>query len=461
MSAPLSTAASKSLAERFARLPESKRTRFLQSLNDAQRLHLVYCWRIWARPKQLAPHGEWLVWLILAGRGFGKTRTGAEWVIEKARDNPGCRIALIGATAADVRDTMVEGESGILACSPPSFRPKYEPSKRRLTWPNGSRATCFAAEKPARLRGPQHHFGWADELAAWKFPEDAWDMFMMGLRLGEKPQVVVTTTPRPIKLLTGDPSRRLKGLLNEDSTRVTKGSTSENKKNLSPAFIKTVIGKYEGTRLGRQELDAEILDDTPGALWSLALLDKCRVGAMPPLLRTVVALDPSVAGDGGGDECGIVLGGIAECDCKVAGGGEREMHAFVFEDLSANLSPESWAIRGIDAYTTHKADRLVAEVNNGGGLVETTIRLVTTPSGTKGTNVAYKAVHASVGKRARAEPVVALYEQGRVHHVGSLSRLEDEQRTWVPLSGAPSPNRLDAVVWLLTELLSGPEFFFL
>lgn len=447
-------------AEKFALLPLPEQQVWLDSLTPNESLLLQHDWSWWARPKQLTPAGDWLVWLILAGRGFGKTRTGAEWVVQKARENPGCRIALVGATAADVRDTMIEGESGILAISPPDFMPVYQPSKRLVKWPNGARAKTFSAEKPRQLRGPQHHFAWADELAAWKNlkeeakdrgPDaDAWGQLMFGLRLGKRPQVCVTTTPRPIPVI--------RELVKDPKTHPTKGSTYENLSNLAERFMQTVVAKHEGTRLGRQELNAEILDDTPGALWSLGLFDRCRVRELPELLRIVVAVDPSVKEDGSGDECGIVIAGVGWCNCKVPKGGKRELHGFVIDDVSDHLSPEAWALRAVGAYATQRASLLVAEKNNGGGLVKVTIASVALPDGTQGSSVNFKGVDASQGKRARAEPISALYEQGKVHHLHSLPKLEDECRTWNPLGGGRSPNRLDALVWGLTELMLQPVF---
>lgn len=421
-----------SLAQRIASDPD-RLAEFERSLTPEKARLLKFEWTFWARPKQLAPAGDWDTWLVLAGRGWGKTRVAAEHVRDMVEAGKWKRVALAGATAADVRDTMVEGESGLLAVSPPWFRPKYEPSKRRLTWPNGAIATTFSADEPDRFRGPQHDGAWGDELAAWRYP-DAWDQLQLGLRLGDRPQAVVTTTPRPIPLL--------KEILKDERTITTKGSTYENEGNLAAAFKRKVLAKYEGTRLGRQELHAELLDDTPGALWTRALLDQHRVRVAPQLTRVVVALDPSVADDGGGDECGIVVAGTGWCSCR----GTRELHGFVVDDLSDHLSPNEWAQRAVDAYKQREADLVVAETNNGGALVELAIRTVDT-------RVAYRGVHAARGKRVRAEPVAALYEQGRVHHVGSLPKLDDELTTWSATTGEASPNRLDALVWAMTDLM--------
>lgn len=341
------------------------------------------------------------------------------------------RIALVGQTAADVRDTMIEGESGIMAISPPWFEPKYEPSKRRLTWPNGARATAYSADEPRQLRGPQHELAWADELASWTTAE-AWDQLMFGLRLGDDPRAVVTTTPRPTSVI--------KDLVKDPTTHVTRGSTYDNLANLAPAFIDKIISKYEGTRLGRQELYAEILDDIPGALWTRAMLETARADELPELVRVVVAIDPAVTSGESSDETGIIVAG-------------KDPHGqyHVLADRSCRMSPDGWAQRAITALDEFQADRIVAEVNNGGDLVEATIRTV------RG-DVPYRKVHASRGKRVRAEPIAALYEQGKVRHHGNLDLLEDQMVTFLPEGGEGSPDRVDALVWALTELVEvGPS----
>lgn len=362
----------------------------------------------------------------MSGRGWGKTRTGVEWVIDTAKQHPGWRLALVARTAADVRDTMVEGESGIMACSSPTFRPEYEPSKRRITWPNGAQATTFSAEEPDALRGPQHHAAWADELASWKYPDDTWDMLQFGLRLGENPRVVVTTTPRPIKLvgtLIGDPM-----------TSVTRGSTFENAANLAASQVAKFRARYEGTRLGRQELGGEVLDDVPGALWVRDQIDKLRIKTAPEMARVVVAIDPAATSGEDSDETGIAV---------VGKGVDGEY--YVLADRTCRMSPHGWATRAVTAFDEFKADRIVAEVNNGGEMVELTIRTVRAEA-------PYTAVHASRGKRVRAEPIAALYEQGKVHHVGCLPELEDQMCTFLPEGNEKSPDRVDALVWGLTEL---------
>ncbi len=334
------------------------------------------------------------------------------------------RVALVAPTAADARDVMVEGESGILACSPPSFRPNYEPSKRRLTWPNGAMATTYSADEPDRLRGPQHDLAWADELAAWKQP-DTWDMLQFGLRLGKDPRCIVTTTPRPVRLV--------RELMQSATTAITRGTTYENRDNLAPAFFERIVAKYEGTRLGRQELNAELLEDNPFALWQRNQIDALRVATHPSLTRIVVGVDPQ-AGDGeNAAETGIVVAGIGD-----------DGHGYVLADRTVRASPDAWARAAVNAYQEWKADRIVAEVNQGGAMVEHTLRTVQR-------NIPYTGVRASRGKQVRAEPVAALYEQGRVHHVGAFPDLEDQLVNWVP-GAEDSPDRLDALVWAITEL---------
>lgn len=397
---------------------------------------LAHEWAFWARPAQLAPAGDWTTWLILAGRGFGKTRTSVEWAREQAEAMPGSRGALVGRTAADTRDVLVEGESGILAISPPWFKPTYEPSKRRLTWPNGSVATLYSADKPDLLRGPQHHWAVADELAAWRYAE-AWDQLQFGLRLGKRPRVVVATTPRPTKII--------KELVKARTTAVTRGSTYDNAANLAPTFLTQIVSRYEGTRLGRQELMAEILEDVPGALWTRDVLDAGRVHDAPPaLVRMVVGVDPAISADDDSNETGVIVAGIDE-----------RGHVYVLEDGSLRASPAAWAKRVVQLYDRHRADRVVAEVNQGGAMVEHTIataaRMMAEAGARVGRSVPYRAVRATRGKYVRAEPVSALYEQGKVHHVGMLGELEDQLCTWVP--GDDSPDRLDALVWAVTDLL--------
>ena len=387
---------------------------------------LLYDWRTWARDKQLAPPGDWVHWVLLTGRGWGKTRTGAEWIRDRVESGKARRIHLVARTAADVRDTMVEGSSGILAISPPWDMPAYEPSKRRLTWPNGAIATTFTADEPNALRGPQCDTYWADEFASWRFVSDTWSNLMLGFRIGEDPRGIVTTTPKPVS--------ELRKLIENPATVVTRGHTLENVANLTGPFREHIITRYEGTRLGRQELAGEMLEDAPGALWKRARIEELRVTSLPDLRRIVVAVDPSVTAKETSDECGIL----------VAGAGE-DGHYYVLDDRSDVMTVGEWAKQTVALYHGRNADRVVAEVNNGGDLVEQNIRQVDDL-------VSYKGVHASRGKQTRAEPVAHMYERGVVHHVGAFPELEDELCQWEPQSGARSPNRLDALVWALTEL---------
>lgn len=392
---------------------------------------LLHDWPLWARAKQLPPEGDWRVWLILAGRGFGKTRTGAEWVRALAETGRAGRIALVGETAGDARDVMVEGESGLLACCPPWGRPLYEPSKRRVTWPNGAMATCFSADDPDQLRGPQFDSAWADEIAKWRY-EAAWDNLMLGLRLGADPRCVATTTPKPRAWLSR--------LMADPRTVLTRGGTRENAANLAPAFLDQILARYDGTRLGRQEIEGEYLVDVPGALWTRALIEAARVPAatVPELQRVVVAVDPAVTSGAEADETGIVVAG------RDAGTG-----FWVLEDLTGRLSPDLWARRVADAFARVRADTVVCEVNQGGDLVAATLRTVDP-------TLPVRSVRATRGKRLRAEPVAALYEQGRVRHAGAFDALEDQMTRFTGALGDASPDRLDALVWALTDLMTGP-----
>ena len=393
---------------------------------------LKYDWPSWARPEQLAPLGAWLVWLILAGRGFGKTRTGAEWIRGEVESGKRGRLALLAPTAADARDVMVEGESGILAISPPWFRPLYEPSKRRITWPNGAMATLYTADEPERLRGPQHDGAWGDEPASWRYPE-AWDMLQLGMRLGETPQTVITGTPKPVKLI--------RDLIKSPTTVVTRGSTFDNADNLASQFLDAIKAKYEGTRLGRQELYAEVLDDVPGALWTRAVLEKNRVQSHPDLARVCVAVDPSGGHTEESDEQGIVVAGLGV-----------DGHGYTLADRSCRMTPDGWGRRAVQAYLDFKADVLVYEANYGGEMCQ---HVIETAARAMGTRVNTKMLHASRGKVVRAEPVAALAEQGKAHHVGMHEQLEDEKCSFTTLGFSGSPNRVDAEVWAYTELMIG------
>jgi phage terminase large subunit-like protein len=391
-------------------------------------------WRVKARPSQLPPPGSWEGWLILAGRGFGKTRTGAEWVRELAETATASRIGLVGPTAYLARSVMVEGESGILGVSSPWCRPIYEPSKRQLTWPNGVIASISSAEEPDQLRGPQFSHAWGDEVAAWPNAQEAWDQLQFCLRLGPHPQWLATTTPRPIKLIKELLAREGNGIV------VVRGSTLENEANLPASALASLRARYENTRLGRQELNAELLMDVQGALWTRDMLDRAN-GAwkLPDMKRVVVAVDPSGTRgqEDGGDSIGIV----------VAGRGVDDL-GYVLADRTCKLSPDGWGRVAVNAYREFKADRIIAERNFGGAMVEHVIRTVDP-------NVSYREVTASRGKIARAEPVAALYEQNRVRHVGLFTELEDQMAamTGDGYVGDGSPDRADALVWSLYALM--------
>ncbi len=443
-----------SLAESLAFLPAPQKAEILAGLSEAQAEDLLWRWDFWARPNQLPPEGEWAIWLLLSGRGFGKTRCGAEWVRSIAcgstplGPSKAKRIALVAETAADSRDVLVEGESGILAVHPPAFRPQYEPSKRRLTWPNGAIGTLFNATEPDQLRGPQHDSAWCDELAKWRYGQETWDNLQLGLRLGDDPRQVITTTPRPIPLL--------KAILKEPGVVVAKGSTYDNKANLAPKFLAKVEARYAGTRLGRQELDAEILDDAPDALWRRAKIDEHRLAKdakLPDMQRVVVAIDPASEGGGDGE-----IGGGAETGIIVAGLG-TDGRGYVLDDLTTAADPNGWAMRALKAYDDYDADLIVAEKNQGGAMVEAVIRSAVHVDPTKNKTVRGKTlpivtVHASRGKVTRAEPIAALYEQGRVSHVGAFPQLEDQMVVFTPfgIEGGTTADRVDALCWAITHL---------
>lgn len=425
-----------SLIGSLASLPEADRARVLASLTDEQAYELLWDWRAWARPEQIAPEGDWLTWVIDAGRGFGKTRAGAEWVREQVY--AGCkRIALVGETYKDLVEVMCFGDSGLASVFPPHEAPKIVANPNvQVTFHTGAIALGYNATQPAQLRGPQFDAAWCDELAKWRYARETWDMLQFGLRLGQRPQALVTTTPRPIPLL--------REIMAHPTTVVTRGSTFDNAANLAGSFLERIREQYEGTRLGRQELFAEMLDDLPGALWTREDFDKHRVREAPDMQRVVVAIDPSgTSGDDEGDSVGIVIAGRG-----VDGRG------YVLADRTCRLSPLGWGRRAVEAYHEFRADRIVAERNFGGAMVEHVIR--TTEQG-----VSYREVVASRGKVVRAEPVAALYEKGRVSHVGGFPDLEDQCCQIGPdgYIGEGSPDRADALVWALTELMvSGSQY---
>jgi phage terminase large subunit-like protein len=385
--------------------------------------------------------GPWTTWLSLGGRGAGKTRTGAEWLRAMALGLPPYahrahgRLALVGESWHDARDVMIEGESGILNVSPRTERPQWTATRKRLEWPNGAIANVYSAEEPDSLRGPQFEAAWCDELAKWRYAEAAFDTLQFGLRLGDRPRQLVTTTPRPLPII--------KRLLVDPRTRVTRAPTQANAAFLAPAFLDAVVGRYAGTRIGRQELGGELIEDRPDALWSRARIEACRVEAAPELSRIVVAIDPPGSSRPGADACGIVAAGRTGTD-----------QYFVLEDASARgLSPAAWAHRAVALYRRLHADTLVAEVNMGGEMVRAVLREVDR-------EVPLREVHATRGKYLRAEPVAALYEQGRVKHVGAFPELEDEMCDFglTGLSSGRSPDRLDALVWAITAMMSGRSF---
>lgn len=413
----------------LARADPKTQAATLSSLSEAQRRELLERWERWAHAGQVPTADGWRIWLILAGRGFGKTRAAAEWVSDYARRHPDARIALVGATIDDVHRVMVGGEGGLQASAHDHAPTLWKGGV--LHFASGAQAFAYSAEAPEKLRGPEHHAGWCDEIAKWRAGDAAWDNVMMGLRLGEHPRLVVTTTPRPGALL-----RRVRAL---PGVHETHGRTTDNP-SLPASFVEAMAAQYAGTRLGRQELDGELLEDVAGALWTRALIEQCRARAAPELVRVVVGVDPPASA--GGDACGIVAAGVAE-----------DGRGYVLEDASAaGLTPDGWARAVAECAARHQADRVVAEANQGGEMVETVLR-------TAEAALPVRLVHASRGKSARAEPVAALYERGRVAHVGTFPDLEDELCGFVAGGGyegpGRSPDRADAMVWALSELMLG------
>lgn len=436
----------------------------LEELSEDQAKALEYDWAFWGRPDQQEPEafasGLVKTWFIRAGRGYGKTRTGAETLKRRVREGRTARSGIIAPTAGDARDILVEGESGILSICPNWWRPHYEPSKRRITWPNGAVTAIYSADEPDRLRGPQHDFIWGDEPASWRYGEETWDNVEFGLRLGMHPQAMLTGTPRPLKWL--------KEILADPETVVTVGSSFRNLGNLAPSFIRRILKKYEGTRLGLQELHALVLEDVEGALWTRAMIDADRIRwvegegglilPVPDLDVVVVAVDPAVSSGPDSDETGIVAAGRA--------GSRDEGHAYVLGDYSLRGSPLEWATAVVEAVERYGADHVVAEKNNGGDLVKSNLHAVAP-------RLKVNLVSASRGKKTRAEPIATYYETHRVHHVGFLDSrtahvgaamesgreeegLETQMVEWVPGESDDSPDRVDALVWALTDLLGVP-----
>lgn len=434
--------------EKLALLSDEERQEVLAGMDMDS---LLWDWPVWARPEQRPPDtADWAIWLYLAGRGAGKTRSAAEWVREKARiSNMGqLRFALVARTAADVRDVVVEGESGIMNISPPSEQPHYEPSKRRLTWPNGNVATLLTADEPDGLRGIQAHYSWADELAAWRQSPDAagmtsWDNLRVATRLGQSPQIIATTTPKRVPVLYNLIAEAEK----TGKVYISKGSTMDNAGNLSDTYLTAITGVYEGTRLAQQELYGEMLDDVEGALWTEEMINEAREMLLPPKapLR-VIGVDPSVA-ENPRDECGIIV---------CASTADRDLYkrqAWVLEDASIHGSPEVWANKVVEMARRWNCP-VVAEVNQGGALVRNAINSIDP-------NVKVLEVHSKYGKALRAEPIVLAYEQNRVHHVNYLPDLESQMFSWIPGESKKSPDRVDALVHAMTALLVKPPKGFL
>ncbi len=418
---------------RLADLEEADRRRVLAKLSPRERRTLAEAWDAWAHGGQAAPAGDWAVWMLVAGRGFGKTRAGAEWVSARARADASLRIALVGATIGDVRRVMIEGESGLLSVQATGEPAMWSPSVGRLTFASGAEAFAYGGSHPESLRGPQHHLAWCDELAKWGRAEATWRNLRLGLRLGERPQVLVTTTPRPIPLL--------RGLMTRPGTVVTGGRTVDNP-HLPQAYVDDMIAEYGGTRVGRQELDGELIADVEGSLWPRALIERQRLGTriLPEMVRVVIGVDPPAGSGPGADACGIVAVGLGRDGC-----------GYVLGDASVRGErPEGWAAAVAAAYSRWHASRVIAEKNQGGEMVESVLRAVEAA-------LPLTLVHASSGKTARAEPVAALYETGRVFHAGGFPELEDEMAGMTANGGyqgpGRSPDRADALVWGLSELM--------
>src|SRR5882762_390398 len=390
-------------------------------------------WQAYARANQLPPEGDWLTWLVLAGRGFGKTRCGAEWVRAEVTAGRATRIALIAETQKDLEEVMVFGQSGLLSVFPPHQKPRITKKPIRIEFHTCAIATGYNATEPDQLRGPQFDAAWLDEIAKFRYARETWDQLQFGLRLGNHPRQIITTTPRPIPIL--------KEILAAITTVVTRGITTDNEANLAASFIKTITEKYAGTRLGRQELSAEILDDVPDALWTRAALDRDRIklSQLPILKRVVVAIDPAAKKNEmpeDGAATGIVVAAVGE-----------DNRGYVLDDATCRGTPNEWARMAVACYDRYEGNCIVGEINNGGEMVAATVRAVRP-------TVPFKEVHASKGKWTRAEPVAALYEQGRISHVGTFAALEDEMVNFGPngMVGELSPDRVDALVWAFSEL---------
>lgn len=440
----------RSMAEIVAAMSPDEREQILAGLDMD---NLEYDWDFWGRPAQLPPKDRsWYIYALVSGRGFGKSRAGAQWVHRMAMENPGCRIALVGRTAADVRDVMVGGESGLLGNGiNPAELPNYMPSTRAVHWPNGSQALCASSEEPSQLRGPQFHFAWADEVAAWRQTADdsglnSWDNLVFATRLGDHPQLIVTTTPKRTKLMfdliadAGNPEK-----IANPAKRIilVRGSTMDNASNLSHGYLDNLLGKYEGTRLAKQELHGLMLDPLDGALWEEELIEAARIPRLPNgLPLTVIAVDPTVA-ETQGDECGIVV--MSATRQRRLG----QRHCFLIEDASFQATPAQWANRIVDLYDKYQCP-VVYETNQGGAVVKLALHQINP-------NIPVYGVHASKGKKLRAEPVTLKYDQKRVHHIGHFPELESQMTGWIPdEKGGKSPDRLDALVYAVTALAIDP-----
>ncbi|WP_299818558.1 terminase family protein [uncultured Jannaschia sp.] len=437
----------RSKAVSIASAPLEIRQAFLDGLGDNALASLPYLFEFWALEHQLPPEGsDWRTWVIMGGRGAGKTRAGAEWVRSKVEGSrplqagSARRVALVGETYEQVRDVMIEGDSGILRCTPSDRKPTWKAGQRKLVWPNGAEAQAFSAHDFEALRGPQFDAAWVDELAKWKKAEEAWDMLQFCLRLGDNPQAVVTTTPKNVPVL--------KDILERSSTVSTHAPTEANRANLAKGFLAEVMERYGGTRLGRQELEGILLEDIEGAFWTSAVLDALRTNDVPRKLdRIVIGVDPAVTSSGMSDETGIVVVGA------IMSGPPKEWRAYVLEDATVSASsPTEWAQAVARAYDRWGADRVVAEGNQGGDMIEAVLRQVAP-------TVSYRKVTARQAKGARAEPIAALYEQGRIRHLRDLGTLEDQMCRMAVggYRGSGSPDRVDALVWALWAVMLDPD----
>ena len=420
------------LVEKLRLLSSRQKDEILKKLSDEEIIALYYDWEgVWSRPSQVEPAGNWTYWLILAGRGWGKTKTAAEWIRKRVCTLESKHIALVAPRASDIRDIMIEGPSGILNVFPPNQRPNYEPSKRKITFHTGAVAITYSGDEPDQLRGPNVDTAWVDELASIPKQEQVLDMIAFCLRIGVNPRCVITTTPRP--------TRTIKRLIREDNTCITRGSTFENRDNLSNVFFSSIIERYKNTRIGKQELYGEILDDNPKALWKEKIIEESRVIKHPELRRIVIGVDPAATANKNSDETGII-----------AVGKGNDGHFYILDDKSLKDSPAGWGKAVVSVYYKYKADRVIGEVNQGGDMVEYVLKTIDR-------YVSFKSIHASRGKKLRAEPIAALYEQHKCHHVGTFPDLETQMTNWDPENDTESPDRVDALCWAIWELMDGPK----